>query len=313
MLADEIPHTVSAWCRPLPDAMIFPLTSINSSSSKSIPMLKKIFLGVVTLSMLYAHSSKAQGRGCGVNPEYFVSKIKYPGGPTSIVVPSSFPVSAIDTCGRFAFYYEDKRIAGLGGPAAGFADATRGAALRSTMCAVVSYIETVFDFSGIDPTEKIRIYVDTSYSSALKPITLDHVPGWGQDYGVGSAFYDGSSGSGVVSGFVEKFIKTGTDPNPGDYHGTLQMNFHRATSWPPIISAGKSGADWYDWSNYYVGTGTPPLIASLISSSVRCTLWAIFWALQHFTPCPCIMEHLPVEAHCLQNMRTISIRVAIQG
>jgi Secretion system C-terminal sorting domain len=219
-------------------------------------MLKQLFLGIVALSMLYAHSSKAQGRGCGVSPEYFVSKIKYPGGPTSIVVPSSFPVSAIDTCGHFAFYYEDKRIAGLGGPAAGFADATSGPALRSTMCAVVTYIETVFDFSGIDPTEKIRIYVDTSYSAVLKPITLDHVPGWGQDYGVGSAYYDGSSGTGVVSGFVEKFIKTGTDPNPGDYHGTFQMNFHRATSWPPIISAGKSGVDWYDWSNYYVGTGT---------------------------------------------------------
>ncbi|MFM2226597.1 MAG: hypothetical protein RJA07_2799 [Bacteroidota bacterium] len=139
------------------------------------------------------------------------------------LAPSSFPANAIKHCGKFDIYYADI-AANISG---GFNDHTNtgGTALgirrQNTMCDVLSYIQSVFDFSNIPSSAPIRLYIDTSYITGLHPVPI------------GSGFAAFASPniqlpvlSGIVSGDVHDYVVSGTNPTPANtYHAFITVNF----------------------------------------------------------------------------------------
>lgn len=103
----------------------------------------------------------------------------------------------------------------------GFADATTGVARRSAVCNILTYIQSVFDFTLMKDTQFIRLYVDTSYSSAFPAVTLKATGTLGESY----PHHKTPIGTGIVNGFVHDFIRTGVDPMPADYPAHLKVNF----------------------------------------------------------------------------------------
>jgi hypothetical protein len=124
------------------------------------------------------------------------------------------------------------------GTGGGFNDGTYGATRRNTICAVLTYIQSVYDFSNIPSSNPIRLHVDSSYTHTY------HTPSvltlaWGAPY-YKAPLVAGS----VVNGFVYDYTKTGTDPSPTSYHADMRINFdsiinfyHYATS--PKHTGGK--------------------------------------------------------------------------
>ncbi|GAA4456888.1 T9SS type A sorting domain-containing protein [Rurimicrobium arvi] len=163
---------------------------------------------------------------CGLNrpgQDSLTVTAPFTGATAALTAPGAFPASAIDTCGKFILYYEDRRT---GAPAGGFSDTGGiGLARRNTMCAVFSYVQSVFDFSGLNTAagEYIRIHVDTSYS---KSYTFSSSY-WASTLGNATPFFPSSSlvAGAYENGFVHRFVTSGTDPNPGDYHANMRMNF----------------------------------------------------------------------------------------
>lgn len=198
-------------------------------------MYKKLLYGIAAITALF-HSIGAEAQdsskyiGCGIRTELLQSMgLNGPRGGASayFTAPDSFPTSAIQTCGKFKIYYEDLRT---GAPLAGFNDPVSGVTRRNTFCSVLTYIQSVFDFSKIPSGSYIRLHVDTSWSNPGHPIPV--VPGlthWYSSIGDCAPYYNRTTATAgaIVNGFVYDYIKssTGTDPNPSDYHANLQMNF----------------------------------------------------------------------------------------
>ncbi|MGC4057325.1 MAG: hypothetical protein QM743_04285 [Chitinophagaceae bacterium] len=160
---------------------------------------------------------------CGLGHDY-VSSLGV-GDPT---IPSSFPSSAIEYCGKFQIYYYD--VAYRSGD--GFADASVGATRRSTLCAVLTYVQSVFDFSNVPAGQYIRLKVDSSYTHA------HHTPDK-KVLGYGAPFYKTPLTPGdIVNGFVWDYLKssTGTDPSPGSFHADLKLNFDTIITSSPRFS-----------------------------------------------------------------------------
>ena len=215
-------------------------------------MFKKIFYGVVAISALYHTQVGAQGTTnrfgyapmdsntttCNISTTYFASNqisagTGVPGvvAPVSaIVAPSSFPSTAIKSCGKFSIYYEDIRL----GYADGFADASTGVARQNLLCSVLTYIQSVFDFSNV-PNGALKLFVDRSYTTSF--------PSSGSWSGIAKAspyFPAVMSAGSTQDGFLHDFVVVPpyNDPNPTGYHATLQVSFEYS-------------------SLLYVGTGTP--------------------------------------------------------
>jgi hypothetical protein len=219
-------------------------------------MFKKLLMGIMTITSLFLQNAKGQmvdttnHLSCGVSAAFFLSKGVNHADPSAsataaLVTPSLFPSAAIRTCGPFTIYYEDLRINLLSHIAGGFADPSTGATRISTFCSVLTYMTTVFDFSKV-PSGGIRLYIDTSYCAVFpfKRMTAPDKLSW--NWGYGASFY-GATNSGLVDGYVHDYIKTGIDPNPGDYHGYIQMNFDKALSWPGSFAGARASHDWVDW------------------------------------------------------------------
>ncbi|WP_113662361.1 T9SS type A sorting domain-containing protein [Pedobacter nanyangensis] len=156
---------------------------------------------------------------CGVSAEYFSGLVNSSGGGGSgyYILPVSFPVTAIDTCGKFQVYYVDKAM----GSAKGFDDPVSGANRRAVVCAVLSYVQSVIDMSLIPSGQYIRLYVDSSYTSS-------HIAPFPTTYFARAGAKHSPSATGVVNGDVHKFITSGTDPTAmTDYHAEMKINFDR--------------------------------------------------------------------------------------
>lgn len=156
---------------------------------------------------------------CGVSAEYFKSLSRSTGfGSASFMISgSSFPSTAIDTCGKFRVFYVDKAIS----TGKGFDDSSVGLSRRNVVCEVLNYIQSVLDFSSIPSGQYIRLYVDTSLSSlypAPIPTTF---------YARAGAFFSSSS-TGVVNGYIHQFVTSGIDPaSISDYHAEMKVNFDK--------------------------------------------------------------------------------------
>lgn len=198
------------------------------------------------------------------------------GATAAFTPPGTFPASAKDTCGKFIVYYEDKRP-GLG---IGFGDATYGAARRSTMCAALNYIQTVFDCSNVPAGQYIRLHVDTSFAYPLRPTsdTFLYTLGRCGPYYNSTAAVTGA----VLNGFVWDYIKSAshTDPNPGDYHANLTMNF--GIMYPPSIDLSRGIALGPTAINYTTGTGAADACTfSLYSTLLHQLSHALGWFSWH--------------------------------
>jgi len=197
-------------------------------------MFKRLLYCCISICFIFLNASaqdSTRQMGCGSNAAFFTSlKLTSP-GPGAIVVPSFFPAAAIDTCGKIAVYYEDRRLALLpGGIAAGFADATLGATRRGTICAVMSYLQSVFDFSGL-PDGGIRLFIDTTFAPTGYHAPTGHA--LRGEVGEGGPFYAHSASHAPIGGFVHDYILDPLhDPNPSGYHGYMQYNFDSSVTYP---------------------------------------------------------------------------------
>lgn len=196
-------------------------------------MFKKLLFGIASMILLFQMNAQGQdssGRFDCKLPVSFIEAMSIDspghGASSAITLPASFPASAIDTCGKFRVFYADVEIAPGTGIYKGFADATWGTTRRNTMCAALNYIQSRIDFSSLADSEYVRLYVDTSCSSVF-PAGKHYISGFSMYsfLALASPYHAPMSLGDTVNGFVHDFITSGIDPNIGDYHGYLKMNF----------------------------------------------------------------------------------------
>lgn len=164
---------------------------------------------------------------CGSDADFFAR-----GAYAGLLPATSFPSYAIFTCGKVDVYYADVyRHLGIG-----FDDTTLvgtdtlGVLRRNTVCAVLNYIQSVFDFSNVDPANHIRIYVDTSFGHLRF-----RAPFGTTFYARAYPQYD-TTITGIKKGWMNDYI-TCTLPTSAWYHNdslpdslfhaSLQMNFDK--------------------------------------------------------------------------------------
>jgi hypothetical protein len=160
---------------------------------------------------------------CGISPEILkkldVNNTEY--NPKTL--PLSFPGYAIISCGKFDIYYEDLILTN---PQVGFSDPVNGVARRNTLCAVLTYVQSVFDFSNIPSASPIRLHVNESFAPVANPAP----PGTSFLAFAGPTFVNNAT-PGIIKGFVHDYTTTGIDPaTVNQYHAELTVNFHQTTS-----------------------------------------------------------------------------------
>lgn len=157
---------------------------------------------------------------CGLTPAMLAEGETPPpsgGGPQGIVA-GAFPPNAIITCGKFDVYYEDM----VGSNQMGFNHAQFGAARRATFCAVLNYLESVFNFSNVSPTNRIKIHVDTSYENTLNPAPV------GTNFLAYAQPQYPINATGIVNGYMHDYIVNGTyTTNSSGYQVEVRVNFDK--------------------------------------------------------------------------------------
>ena len=155
---------------------------------------------------------------CGLTPA-MIAQGHTPAGsgaPQSIAA-SQFPTSAIVTCGKFDVYYEDM----IAPNQTGFNDPSQGPARRATFCAVLNYIQTVFDFSNVSNSNHIKVHVEKSFDNT------NPAPAGNTFLAFAIPQYDPSA-TGIVNGYIRDYIVTGIPTaNPDGYHTDVTVNFDR--------------------------------------------------------------------------------------
>lgn len=203
--------------------------------------LHRIFpLGIISIVclLLFSGNVKAQTDTaysiiCGADANSFLRGGHDCSGPPSysLVSASSFPSHAIQHCGVIDVYYEDV----YRNFQRGFDDTTLvgtdtlGVIRRNTLCGVLTYIQSVFDFSNVDSTHPIRLYIDTSFDFFSHPASVDSIRFYAQAY----PQYD-STTPGVKNGWFRDYVCGATPAwlhtdsiSPDQYHGYVQVNFDR--------------------------------------------------------------------------------------
>ena len=145
---------------------------------------------------------------------------------------NSFSASAIYTCGNVKVYYEDVQLHNGGG----FDDPLLGAVRRNTFCAVLNYIQSVFNF-----TCTIDFYVNSSFCNNASPpnpppsnmVTV---------LAFANPIFPSTFGTipGFFGGYLYDHITSGNDPDPNNYDAELTVNFDLQNS------SGHPCWGWYD-------------------------------------------------------------------
>ncbi len=138
--------------------------------------------------------------------------------------PLDFPAYAIINCGKFDIYYEDLI---LSNPQVGFSDATTGIARRNTLCAVLTYVQSVFDFSNIPAGNPIRLHVNESLAPVVNPAPIG-----GSTLAFAGPTFSNLGPPQIVNGNVHLYTTTGIDPvTANQYHAELTVNFDQIAGW----------------------------------------------------------------------------------
>ncbi|MFA6151112.1 MAG: T9SS type A sorting domain-containing protein [Chitinophagaceae bacterium] len=190
-------------------------------------MFKKIAYLFSTCYLLLAGQLRAQdSAACGLTKAYMLAHaVSGSSLPEGLISPKAYHAGSTDTCGKIIMFYEDAEIA-LTGPDEGFAEPGGiGTTRRNTMCAVLQYIQSVFDFSKIPPGEFLKINVSRSSTASYPARLKDRLT----TYGVSCPYWDSTHN---VNGFFYDFVKSGVDPVTTDsgYHGELAINFDSCNS-----------------------------------------------------------------------------------
>jgi hypothetical protein len=169
--------------------------------------------------------------------------ISLPRTSSVLTTQPSFPVNQIITCGKFRLYYEDFLHANNDG----FAHVGLGAARRNTMCAMLTYVESVYDFNQLPANDFIDLYFMQSYS-ATNP-----APAGTSFLARAGPYFSLASGYGTTPGFyggnMFVHVSTSVDPDPGNYDGVLQVNFDNVYSSSIFYQAVSYWNDYTDTTN----------------------------------------------------------------
>jgi hypothetical protein len=161
---------------------------------------------------------------CGADADFF-TRLGLPAEDAVLTIPvSSFPASAIVHCGKYDVYFED-----LITPQKGYGDPAGnvGLARINTLCAVLTYLQSVFDYSNVPANTPIRLYVSRSFS-AINP-----APPTTAALAFAGPFFNNAGTPSLINGFVYDYLKTGIDPaGANGYHAFLTTNFDQAFN-PP--------------------------------------------------------------------------------
>ncbi len=158
---------------------------------------------------------------CGITPRY-LSSLSRQGNTRGARTPvPSFPTTAIEHCGKFDIYYED-RIPGTTPVPEGFDNATYGLDRRTTLCAVLTYVQSVFDFSNVHANAPpIRLHVVQSHVPTYNP-----APAGASFLAMAGPHFDNTNPNPqIIKGFVYDYTQSGVDPAVGQYHAELIVNF----------------------------------------------------------------------------------------
>ncbi len=170
-----------------------------------------------------------QHLNCGINPAYLQTL----GTPQAIPQQfsaqnsSSAPVNP-EICGAFEIHYKDISL----GNGIGFDDPADGADRRNTLCAVLTYIQSVIDFSLIPTTDRIKLNVRQSYGAVANP-----APTTATFAARAGAYFDNTiTTPRIINGFVHDYVTTGVNPVASSImHAKLQVNFHQVYTAPPLF------------------------------------------------------------------------------
>ena len=214
-----------------PQTYTYILTATNGQCSKSDTVLITVLgsqpIPNPNLNQISDSTFTQNVIPCGVSPEYFKSLGLSGGGggkggenPISLSLPDAFPANLIQHCGHFDVFYEDLINTNA---QVGYADPVWGADRRAVLCAVLTYVETVFDFNGVPAGAPIRLHVDNSFAPGANP-----APNTARFLAYAGPVYT-TSGDPIVNGFVHDYTVLGTDPTGiNQYHAELTTNFDQA-------------------------------------------------------------------------------------
>jgi hypothetical protein len=207
---------------------------MNNNQKKILNLL----LSVILILTGYIQSGFSQSRNeipdtvfrknvipCGATSDYFKTLAVTPAGSTRNAATNpadTFDPAAIEHCGKFDIYYEDLLPAS---PLAGYSEpAGVGLARRNTLCAVLTYVQSIYDFSNIPAGAPIRLIVNQSFAPVVNPapVTATYLAFAGP-------FFINTGTPGIINGFVHDYTVTGVDPAAiSGYHAELTTNFDQA-------------------------------------------------------------------------------------
>ncbi len=137
------------------------------------------------------------------------------GGGPFFTAQDSFPDSLIVQCGMFRLYYQDFLFTAQ---PAGFMHPIYGQDAQNTMCAVLAYVESVFDIQ-----DTIDLYIDRSWTAVINPAPV----GTGALAFAGPYYVPNTFGvnPGIYGGNIYDHITTHIDPDTNNYDGSIKVNF----------------------------------------------------------------------------------------
>lgn len=135
--------------------------------------------------------------------------------------------TAVITCGKFRLYYEDM----IQTPAGGF-DGTMGAVRRNTLCAVLSYVQSVYDLKVDGVTQFIDLYIERSWLTTINPAGSNTYLAQAGPYFAASSGYGVNPGYYGGSAYLHAITNTpGYDPEVNNYDGHIIVNFDLYSYW----------------------------------------------------------------------------------
>lgn len=166
---------------------------------------------------------------CGVSAEYFAKLGTGRTNRTPTTPVSGFPAASIMQCGKYNVYFEDYLTyqKGYWDPTV-VGTSTLGQIRRNTLCAVLTYVQTVVNHNNVPASAPIRLYVQPSWS-ASNPAS-NSIPTVGYLAQAGPN-YAATPSTKLINGFVFDYITSGSDPAQSNaYHGELTTNFDQTYS-----------------------------------------------------------------------------------
>jgi len=232
-----------------------------------IVSLLSIALMLCLTTIAWSQDTTATSYGCGTTGSSHIVSIPASGGGTP--GPAGFSSSAIIPCGKVDMYFADINAGtgtGFDDPTlvlSGFTYVALGTLRVNTVCAALTYIQSVFDFSHVSDTDHIRLYIDTSFAPGTHPSNSS------VEFAARAILQYDTTVTGLVKGWMNDYINSPSwnlhDSLPTNYfHGYLQYNFDSVYS---ISSSGVStNQGIIQWQSDY----SVPFVVTGLTTTTSC-------------------------------------------